>query len=267
MPPEQTGSPTRSDTAASITMKGGLVPMTIIDVQRLDENDFKATLEAKVAQMPAFFDGSPVVIALEKVAEETANLGAFVTTCRTLGLVPVAIRGGNPDDIQNARQLGLAALPAASRKSEPQKIDTIAQTEQAAEVPAPQEKAVSSPETKSEPVHLEPAPTTKIVYHPVRSGQQVYAKDADLIVLAPVSAGAEILADGNIHVYGPLRGRALAGIKGNTQARIFCQSLEAELVSVAGQYKISEDLQSEGWQQPRQIYLDGEKLSITPLTA
>jgi septum site-determining protein MinC len=107
--------------------------------------------------------------------------------------------------------------------------------------------------------------TNKIVRTPVRSGQQVYASGGDLIVLAQVSAGAEILADGNIHVYAPLRGRALAGVRGNTDALIFCQSLEAELVSIAGQYKLSEDLQGLWWKKAAQISLQDEKLNIDEL--
>jgi septum site-determining protein MinC len=99
----------------------------------------------------------------------------------------------------------------------------------------------------------------------VRSGQQVYAPEGDLIILAPVQAGAEVLATGNIHVYGPLRGRALAGVHGQGQARVFCQSLEAELVSIAGQYKISEDLQKLGWKKPVQIQLRDDLLVATPL--
>jgi septum site-determining protein MinC len=111
---------------------------------------------------------------------------------------------------------------------------------------------------------LESIPT-KIIYQPVRSGQQIYAKGGDLIILAAVSPGAEILADGNIHVYGALRGRALAGVRGDTRARIFCHSLEAELVSIAGHYKISEDLQKSGWKTASQIGLIEDKLTITPL--
>ena len=88
----------------------------------------------------------------------------------------------------------------------------------------------------------------------------MYAADGDLIIMASVSAGAEILADGNIHVYGTLRGRALAGVKGNINARIFCHSLEAELVSVAGQYKISEDMDKSQLKKPTQIYLDNDTL-------
>lgn len=131
------------------------------------------------------------------------------------------------------------------------------------------EKPETSPNTERQAAvkkveTIENTPT-KIIYQPVRSGQQVYAKGGDLIVLAAVSPGAEILADGNIHVYGPLRGRALAGVQGDTKARIFCHSLEAELVSIAGQYKISEDLQKSGWKSSSQVYLVDDKLTITPL--
>ena len=125
------------------------------------------------------------------------------------------------------------------------------------------------PEPEVERAEVPPSSTelaqNKIVTTPVRSGQQVFAPFGDLLVLAPVSAGAEILAAGNIHVYGPLRGRALAGVKGDTNARIFCQQLEAELVSIAGQYKISEDLQSENWKKAVQISLIDEKLLVSEL--
>jgi len=117
-------------------------------------------------------------------------------------------------------------------------------------------------ERRKEPEHR----PTRIVTTPVRGGQQVYAAGGDLVVLAPVSAGAELLADGNIHVYAPLRGRALAGIKGNTQARIFCQQMGAELLSVAGQYKVAEDLRRDPlWGEAVQVALSGDVLNITRL--
>ena len=106
----------------------------------------------------------------------------------------------------------------------------------------------------------------RVITHPVRSGQQIYAKNCDLIVMAVVSAGAELLADGNIHVYGPLRGRALAGINGNSEARIFCQQLGAELLSIAGQYKVAEDLRRDpAWGKATQTYLNEEQLQISEL--
>jgi septum site-determining protein MinC len=105
----------------------------------------------------------------------------------------------------------------------------------------------------------------KLITQPVRSGQQIYARGGDLVVCAPVSPGAELLADGHIHVYGPLRGRALSGVLGNVNAYIFCQSLEAELISVAGQYRISENLKDTCWKQPAKIYLQEGHLQIQTL--
>jgi septum site-determining protein MinC len=104
----------------------------------------------------------------------------------------------------------------------------------------------------------------RIVEQPVRSGQQVYARGGDLVVLASVSPGAEVLADGNIHVYGTLRGRALAGVQGNREVRIFCRSLRAELISIAGQYQLSEHMGG-GTEGPVQVYLEDEALCIAPL--
>ena len=105
----------------------------------------------------------------------------------------------------------------------------------------------------------------KLVNRPVRSGQQVYARDTDLVILGSIGPGAEIIADSNIHVYGALRGRALCGVAGNTEARIFCQSLEAELVSVAGNYKVLEEIPEELRGKPAQIWFGNDKLMIEPL--
>jgi septum site-determining protein MinC len=102
---------------------------------------------------------------------------------------------------------------------------------------------------------------TVLITQPVRSGQRIYAA-GDLVILAQVSAGAEIIAEGNIHVYNTIRGRALAGVQGNTQARIFCFDLQAELISIAGNYKVSEDLDESMRNKPVQIYLQGQSLII-----
>jgi len=121
---------------------------------------------------------------------------------------------------------------------------------------------VKKPEKPAEPV----AKPTRVITTPIRGGQQIYAQGGDLVVIAAVSPGAELLADGNIHVYGPLRGRALAGVKGDPKARIFCQQLAAEMVSVAGHYKVAEDLRREPlWGQPVQVGLAGDVLNITRL--
>ena len=105
-----------------------------------------------------------------------------------------------------------------------------------------------------------------VVDRPLRSGQRVYARGGDLIVLAVVSVGAEVIADGNIHVYGPLRGRAIAGARGDTSARIYCTCLEPQLVSIAGIYRTTETpLAADVLGQAAQVRLDGEKIIVEPL--
>ncbi len=125
---------------------------------------------------------------------------------------------------------------------------------------------------ESDEVELLPAKQVEVIVkspmlvrRPVRSGQQVYARDTDLIIMGQVGAGAEVIADQNIHVYGPLRGRALCGVSGNTNTRIFCQSLEAELVSVAGNYRVLEEIPPDLRGKPAQIWLDKDRLNIEPL--
>jgi len=105
----------------------------------------------------------------------------------------------------------------------------------------------------------------KTVYRPVRSGQQIYAEDSDLVVLAAVNAGAEVVADGDVHIYGPLRGRALAGARGDRAARVFCQSMEAELVAIAGCYQVLDDT-AEVRGRAVQVYLDGDRLRFALLS-
>ena len=112
-----------------------------------------------------------------------------------------------------------------------------------------------------------PAPSrpTRVVTHPVRGGQQIYS-EGDLILLAPVSAGAEVMASGNIHVYAPLRGRALAGVEGDTSARIFCREMSAELVAIAGHYRIADDLRGHAqWGQATQLFLHDDSLQLVAL--
>ena len=116
------------------------------------------------------------------------------------------------------------------------------------------------------PVEVHVSLPTMVVDKPLRSGQQVYARGADLVVLAMVSFGAEVIADGDIHVYAPLRGRAMAGARGNTQARIFSTCMEPQLLSIAGMYRTTDtELPDNVRGKPAQVRLDGEKLLIEPL--
>ena len=246
-----------TQTTQCFQLKGATVPLTALELRFFEPDAFEETLRDKIRQAPGFFRDIPLVVSLEKYEGPSSELDFFqmIGICRRHNIHIVAVRGGDDDQRRLARNASLALLPAGSQKdTHPQQPAPESEPEPAAEAPA-----VVVPETHNTPV---PA---KIVTQPVRSGQQVYAPDGDLIVLAPVQAGAEVLAAGNIHVYGPLRGRALAGVHGLASARVFCQSLEAELVSIAGHYKISEDLQEQGWKTPVQMQLKDDMLVVTPL--
>ncbi len=240
-----------------LKLKGSLLPMTVLELAYYDEAKIQQELSAKTTQAPGFFENLPVIIDIERLDEaDEVPFDKLISQCQAFSIKAVAIRGGLEKHQASAKEAGLGILA----KQKERHAETPAQAE-------PKEALrteVESVEVIKTVVQHAPQ-QSKIVHTPIRSGQQVYAADGDLIILAPVSAGAEILADGNIHVYGALRGRALAGVKGNTNARIFCHSLEAELVSVAGQYKISEDIDKSAIKKPTQVYLNEDTLSFKGL--
>ncbi|MCW3150197.1 septum site-determining protein MinC [Stutzerimonas stutzeri] len=239
----QADSPQQSP---AFQLKGSMLAITVLELVRNDLDCLDEQLAAKVEQAPDFFNNTPLVLALDKLPEGglEVDLQALIALCRKHGLRTLAVRTGQQAYIAAAEQLDIPVLPPSGARE--RKVDLTSKT----------------PAKPAEPVYR----PTRVVTTPIRGGQQVYAQGGDLIVLAPVSPGAELLADGNIHVYGPLRGRALAGIKGDVNARIFCQQLAAEMVSIAGQYKVAEDLRREPlWAEAVQIRLAGDVLNITRL--
>jgi len=242
-------------------IKSASVSMTALELYFFDESEFDQSLRDKINQAPGFFRDTPLIISLEKYEGPSSELDFFkiIGNCRRHNIHVIGVRGGTDDQRRLARGASLALLPGGNQRD--REISEPA-VEDAAGVAAGQNKAQTGPVRSAEQSGAAPA---RIVSQPVRSGQQVCASEGDLIVLASVQAGAEVLAAGNVHVYGPLRGRALAGIHGAEHARVFCQSLEAELVSIAGQYKISEDLQDNGWKTAVQIQLKDDSLVVTPL--
>ncbi len=229
----------------SFTLKGGLYTLTTLHLEQTSISALSKQLAETVKQAPKFFDHTPVVVDLQAVATNTntLNMNELATCLREFGLVPVGMRGGSEKQRKSGVAAGWALMP------EPQKGET----------------GRSKSKGSGEPAHNR-APT-KIITQPVRSGQQIYAQGGDLIVLAPVSAGAEVLADGNIHVYAPLRGRALAGVLGDTEARIFCHHLAAELIAIAGHYKVSDQMKEQlnCWEKNAIIYLTDDHLTIQAL--
>ncbi|MDF2488572.1 MAG: minC, partial [Pseudomonas sp.] len=181
------------------------------------------------------------------------DLPGLMRVCRQHGLRTLAIRASRIEDIAAAIAIDMPVLPPSGARERPLEPEPEIKKPEPAPPPPP---APVEPEIKP----------TRIITSPVRGGQQIYAQGGDLVVVSSVSPGAELLADGNIHVYGAMRGRALAGIKGNTRARIFCQQMTAEMLSIAGQYKVSEDLRRDPlWGTGVQVSLAGDVLNITRL--
>ena len=246
---------TAAQSRTSFDLKSASLPVVAVVLKTTDAAQFAVDLAERVADAPGFFDFDPVLIDLAPVreAEEPIDFAAIAGQLRQQRTLPVAVRGGSPAQMEAARAAGLAAAPDASpaRAEAPAPVEVVREVIREVEV------------VREVPM---PGPGTVVVDKPLRSGQQVYARGADLVVMAVVSFGAEVIADGNIHVYAPLRGRAIAGARGNTEARIFSTCLEPQLVSIAGIYRTTETaLPDNVAGKPAQVRLDGEKLIIEPL--
>ncbi len=231
-----------------LQLKGSVVTTFILELYRYSSTEFSQQLQNKIDQAPEFFKQSPVIINLDKVDASITHidLDELLTLCRQFGLQPMAFRCTDVRFLNDIKLTGLTLLS-----------ETPTRTYANKQVDAP------LPETQSAETSEIIAPrSSKIISRPVRSGQQVYAQGADLIILSHVSEGAEVLADGNIHIYGHLRGRALAGVKGDSLARVFCNKMQAELISIAGIFLLSDALRKKVWLQPAQVYLDEQTLHI-----
>lgn len=238
-----------------------------------DLRALEQALQARLGDTPDVFNRDPLLIDLSQLApdapavsaegqlaleagEATLDFPALIDLLARFRMQAVAVSGATPAQLEAALAAGLAEADATPVRQDAPRVETVVQevvreviVEQVREVPVPGEPA-----------------RTVIVDKPLRSGQQVYAKGADLVVMALVNHGAEVIADGNIHVYAPLRGKAIAGARGNTEARIFAASLEAELIAIAGIYRTTENpLPDTVLGKPAQVRLEGEKLVMEAL--
>ncbi|MGS2742604.1 septum site-determining protein MinC [Halomonas sp. LS-001] len=248
----------------AFTFKGGMLPMTVMELSSADPEQIRQQLQGKLSQSPAFFQHTPVVLSVEKLDAPNLALERICAVCRDHKLLPVAVRGGADPVRQSAWALGLGwfAPVENERARRLTSVDGSAGA-QASREEAQVDVVADAPEAVSD-TPLEQV-STRLYRGTVRSGQQVSAAEGDLIVIGAVNAGAEVLAGGSIHVYGALRGRALAGIHGNLSAGIYCRELEAELLSVAGNYKRLEDVDSRLLGSPAQVHYSREQLEIKPL--
>lgn len=242
-------------------LKFGQVGIANLRIRTLDPARLVAEMAERVQRAPRLFARAAVVLdfgALNR-CPDTAETQALLTALRGAGVLPVALAYGTSaiEELSQAVGLPLLAKFRASYERDGE-AEPAAVTRQTAEPAAPAAAATAAPA----PVRGEPG---LVHLHPVRSGQQVYAQERDLTVCATVGAGAEVIADGSIHVYGALRGRALAGAGGLASARIFCREFHAELVAVAGHYKVLEEIPRELLGKAVQIWLEHDKLHIEQL--
>jgi len=225
-------------------VQGAVFTVMVVRAGLLRDPGFDAELAKQVQRSPRFFLNAPVVLDLKGAVEFTreAEFAEAKEILRHHTLALIGVQNAAPVQAEAAAAAGLAGFaPNATQPSRPRPAEA-APTSQTADAPS--------------------AARSRLVTQPVRSGTQIYARGGDLVVTAPVSPGAEIMADGNIHVYGALRGRALAGAGGDAEARIFCSRLEAELVSVAGRYLVSDQIPPEYRGLSVQIALVDDRLTI-----
>lgn len=224
---------TSSATAhASFEIKSAQLPLVALLLKTSDWGVLAGELAQQFgpeSDSPDFFDHDALVIDFSHLEADIPlqDLVPLLKVLRSCNLVPVAVRGANPQWVAAALAVGLVEAPPEVHRVRPQTEAPVAQP------------VVQS--TVAEVVREVPAMTTMVIDKPLRSGQKIYARGADLVVLAMVNQGAEVVADGNIHVYAPLRGKAMAGARGNVHARIFSLCLEPELISIAGVYRTSEN--------------------------
>ncbi|OEG72191.1 septum site-determining protein MinC [Shewanella colwelliana] len=216
----------------SLELKGSSFTLSVIHINHTDLAAVANELDSKLAIAPQFFIGAPLVVNLGAITDANYNLAGLKDLLISRQLVIVGVTSATTALIKQAKALGLAIIKSGK------------QSETQPQLPK----------------------TTKIVRQNVRSGQQIYAQNGDLIIVGAVGNGAEVIADGSIHIYGNLRGKAMAGANGDKNAVIIAQSLDAELVSIAGQYWLTENLQAHATSKSGCIRLAGDALTAETLS-
>jgi septum site-determining protein MinC len=251
----------RMETTDACDLRFGQVGMACVRVRRVDAAALCDELERRVRAAPQMFSRAAVVLDLSHLLDlpDDGTVDALLEAVRSAGMLPVGLAYGTSETEALAKRMGLPLIAKFRAAYEPATTAAHEPAPAAEPTPAPQREAILSA----------PAPGTVLgaQHHTssVRSGQQVYARDRDLIVTGAIANGAEVIADGNIHVYGGLRGRAMAGAQGDEKARIFVSDFRAELVAIAGQYRVFEQIPEDLDGQSVQCWLEGDKLLIAKL--
>lgn len=229
-----------------IDLKGSILSLTVLKLHSADIDATKQAIDAKVEQAPDFFAGVPVVLEPEVDTLDPTFLALLMEHLNQRKMIPIGIRTQDETIKEQANYAGLAIFSEEVKKPRKEKKPSDKEA-----------KALQEPETGLK--------SAMVVQHAVRSGQQVYAKDRDLIVMGSVNPGAEVIADGHVHVYGTIRGKVFAGSKGEVTARIYAQKLDPELVCIAGLYQLSEDIAETHKQGFTEVSLLNEQLHFKAL--
>ncbi|WP_024851051.1 septum site-determining protein MinC [Hydrogenovibrio kuenenii] len=222
-----------------IELKGSILSLTVLRVYSADIEQTKAAIAEKIDQAPDFFVGIPVVIEFKVPPEDPMFLALLVEFLHQKQLIPTGVRTDDESVQEQASYAGLAVFPEETKKKRKQEQK---ETETTLENDTPQ------------------ATTAMVVQGTVRSGQQIYAKGRDLMVMGSVNPGAEVVADGHVHVFGKVMGKVFAGSSGMTDARIFAKQLNPELVCIAGLYLLAEDMSAEYKKGFVEVVLEDDKL-------
>jgi len=243
-------------------LRFGQVGIACVRVRRPDAAALCEELERRVRAAPQLFSRAAVVLDLSHLLNlpDDGTVDALLEAIRSAGMLPVGLAYGTSATEALAQRMGLPLIAKFRAAYEPADGGSIA-------APTPAAAPAPAPAPVREPVLSQPEGSVGAQRHDgtVRSGQQVYARDRDLVVVGTIANGAEVIADGSIHIYGSLRGRAMAGAQGDAKARIFISDFRAELVAIAGHYRVFEQIPKDLEGQSVQCWLDGEKLLIAPL--
>lgn len=241
-------SKSSSGNKSALEFKGRMLSLTRVRILDADLTAIETQLRSFTRSLGEAAVGLPVIVD----AEVALDLQPILAAMRAAGVQPLAAIDGALAEA--ARAAGLVVLPN----------DLVSDAAMRA---APRPEVAAPAPAAAAPIPVAPAQRkpARVVMEPIRSGQQIYAEGADLVVMNTVSPGAEVIADGCVHVYGPLRGRAIAGARGDNQARVFCRRMEAELLAVAGIYAVADQIQGALRGSAVQAYLQDGKLKIDKL--
>lgn len=253
------------DASDACDLRFGQVGIACVRIRRVDAAALCDELERRVRAAPQLFSRAAVVLDLSHLLDlpDDGTVDALLEAVRSAGMLPVGLAYGTSETEALSIRMGLpliAKFRAAYEPANGSVAPPAAAEANARPAPAPvREQILSTP--------ADTAPSLGTQHHDgaVRSGQQIYARERDLIVTGAIANGAEVIADGNIHIYGGLRGRAMAGAQGDQKARIFVSDFRAELVAIAGHYRVFEQIPKDLEGQSVQCWLDGEKLMIARL--